>query len=47
MGMDLGSLMGGFMGMSGMNMGINPFLQMLNQAGLHQNWPGGLPGLYI
>lgn len=46
--MDMGNLMGGFMGMTGMgnmgNMGMNPFLQFLNQSGLHPNWAAGLPG---
>ncbi|XP_011297794.1 protein strawberry notch isoform X2 [Fopius arisanus] len=40
----MGNLMGSFMGMSDMNMGANPFLQLLNQSGLHQNWAAGLPG---
>ncbi|XP_066601044.1 protein strawberry notch isoform X2 [Prorops nasuta] len=34
--MEMG-LMGGFMNMAGMNMGVNPFLQLLNQ-----NWNAGL-----
>ncbi|XP_050595329.1 protein strawberry notch isoform X1 [Bombus affinis] len=38
------SLMSGFMGMPGMNMGVNPLVQLLNQNGLHPNWPGGLSG---
>ncbi|XP_063979125.1 protein strawberry notch isoform X2 [Diachasmimorpha longicaudata] len=40
----MGNFMGSFMGMSDMNMGANPFLQLLNQSGLHQNWAAGLPG---
>lgn len=39
------SLMSGFMGMPGMNMGVNPLVQLLNQNGLHPNWPGGLSGI--
>lgn len=42
--MDMNTLMGGFMGMTGMNISVNPFLQMLNPSGLQQNWPGSLPG---
>ncbi|CAK9823503.1 Protein strawberry notch homolog 1 [Anthophora retusa] len=38
------SLMSGFMGMPGMNMGVNPLVQLLNQNGLHPNWPAGLSG---
>lgn len=39
--MDLNALMGSFMGMSGMNMGVNPFVQLLNQSGMHPaNWSG-------
>ena len=42
------SLMSGFMGMPGMNMGVNPLVQLLNQNGLNPNWPAGLSGiLYI
>ncbi|KAM0733955.1 Protein strawberry notch [Formica fusca] len=40
MGMDMNALMGSFMGMPGMNMGVNPFVQLLNQSGIHPNWPG-------
>lgn len=39
------SLMSGFMGMPGMNMGVNPLVQLLNQNGLHPNWPAGLSGI--
>ncbi|XP_020285283.1 protein strawberry notch isoform X5 [Pseudomyrmex gracilis] len=39
-GMDMNALMGSFMGMPGMNMGVNPFMQLLNQSGLHPNWAG-------
>ncbi|XP_046831906.1 protein strawberry notch isoform X1 [Vespa crabro] len=42
--MEMNNLMGGFMGMAGMNMGVNPFVQFLNQSGLHPNWPAGLSG---
>ncbi|XP_011349493.1 protein strawberry notch isoform X3 [Ooceraea biroi] len=38
--MDMNALMGSFMGMPGMNMGVNPFLQFLNQSGIHPNWSG-------
>ncbi|KMQ97410.1 protein strawberry notch [Lasius niger] len=38
--MDMNALMGSFMGMPGMNMGVNPFVQLLNQSGIHPNWPG-------
>lgn len=38
------SLMSGFMAMPGMNMGVNPLVQLLNQNGLHPNWPGALTG---
>ncbi|XP_076231561.1 protein strawberry notch isoform X2 [Calliopsis andreniformis] len=38
------SLMSSFMGMPGMNMGVNPLVQLLNQNGLHPNWPAGLSG---
>lgn len=38
------SLMSGFMGMPGMNMGVNPLMQLLNQNGLHPNWAAGLSG---
>ncbi|XP_012288560.1 protein strawberry notch isoform X2 [Orussus abietinus] len=41
--MEMGNLLGGFMGM-GMNMGVNPFVQLLNQSGLHPNWSAGLSG---
>lgn len=41
----MNNLMGGFMGMAGMNMGVNPFVQFLNQSGLHPNWPAGLSGI--
>lgn len=44
LGMDM-SLMSGFMGMPGMNMGVNPLVQLLNQNGLHPNWPAGLSGI--
>ena len=44
--MDLNSLMGGFMGMAGMNMGVHPFMQFLNQGGLHPNFAAGLAGLF-
>ncbi|XP_011684968.1 PREDICTED: protein strawberry notch isoform X3 [Wasmannia auropunctata] len=40
--MDMNALMGSFMGMPGMNMGVNPFVQFLNQSGI-PNW-AGLPG---
>lgn len=43
--MDMNALMGSFMGMPGMNMGVNPFVQLLNQSGIHPNWPG-LSGIY-
>lgn len=43
-GMDM-SLMSSFMGMPGMNMGVNPLVQLLNQNGLHPNWPAGLSGI--
>lgn len=46
LGMDM-SLMSGFMGMPGMNMGVNPLVQLLNQNGLHPNWPAGLSGIFI
>lgn len=36
----MNSLMGSFMGMPGMNMGVNPFVQFLNQSGIHPNWSG-------
>ncbi|XP_012223697.1 protein strawberry notch isoform X3 [Linepithema humile] len=40
-GVDINALMGSFMGMSGMNMGVNPFVQLLNQSGMHPaNWSG-------
>lgn len=42
--MDMNALMGSFMGMPGMNMGVNPFVQLLNQGGF-PNWPG-LSGIY-
>ncbi|XP_043289667.1 protein strawberry notch isoform X2 [Venturia canescens] len=42
--MEMGNIMGGFMGMAGMNMGINPFVQLLNQSGLPPNWAAGLSG---
>ncbi|XP_012539722.1 protein strawberry notch isoform X2 [Monomorium pharaonis] len=42
--MDMNTLMGSFMGMPGMNMnmnmGVNPFVQLLNQSGIHPNWSG-------
>lgn len=38
--MDMNALMGSFMGMPGMNMGVNPFVQILNQSGIHPNWSG-------
>ncbi|XP_012140894.1 protein strawberry notch isoform X3 [Megachile rotundata] len=38
------SLMSGFMGIPGINMGVNPLVQLLNQNGLHPNWPAGLSG---
>jgi len=41
----MNALMGSFMGMSGMNMGVNPFLQLLNQSGIHPNW-AGLSGIW-
>lgn len=44
-GMDM-SLMSSFMGMPGMNMGVNPLVQLLNQNGLHPNWPAGLTSTY-
>lgn len=40
------SLMSGFMGMPGMNMGVNPLVQLLNQNGLNPNWPAGLSGIF-
>lgn len=43
--MEMGNIMGGFMGMAGMNMGINPFVQLLNQSGLPPNWAAGLSGI--
>ncbi|XP_058791168.1 protein strawberry notch isoform X2 [Phymastichus coffea] len=39
---DMNSLMGNFMGMAGMNMNMNPFMQFLNQAGMNPNWMAGL-----
>ncbi|KAH0549995.1 protein strawberry notch isoform X2 [Cotesia glomerata] len=44
--MEMGNLMGTFMGMAGMGGagGFNPFLQLLNQGGFNQNWGSGLPG---
>ncbi|XP_071638840.1 protein strawberry notch-like isoform X2 [Temnothorax longispinosus] len=39
--MDMNASMGSFMGMPGMNMGVNPFVQLLNQTGYGQpNWSG-------
>ncbi|XP_032679498.1 protein strawberry notch-like isoform X1 [Odontomachus brunneus] len=39
--MDMNALMGSFMGMPGMNMGVNPFVQFLNQSGIGgPNWSG-------
>lgn len=35
----MNALMGSFMGMPGMNMGVNPFVQLLNQSGI-TNWAG-------
>lgn len=36
----MNALMGSFMGMPGMNMGVNPFVQFLsNQSGI-PNWSG-------
>lgn len=43
MGMDLNNLLG-VMGMSGMNMGVNPFMQLLNQGVMNPNWAAGLTG---
>lgn len=43
--MDMNTLMNSFMGMPGMNMGVNPFVQLLNQGGIHPNW-SGLSGIY-
>lgn len=43
--MDMNALMGSFMGMPGMNMGVNPFIQFLNQSGIPPNW-AGLSGIY-
>lgn len=34
------------MGMAGMNMGVNPFVQLLNQGGLPPNWANGLSGMF-
>ena len=45
MGMDMSNLMGGFMGMTGMNMGVNPLMHLLNQSGGMPNF-GGLTGLF-
>lgn len=42
--MEMNNLMGGFMGIPGMNVGANPFVQLLNQSGLHPNWASGLTG---
>lgn len=36
----MNALMGSFMGMPGMNMGVNPFIQFLNQSGIPPNWSG-------
>lgn len=33
--------------MTGMNMGINPFMQFFNQSGLHPNWSAGLSGVFF
>lgn len=41
----MNTLMGSFMGMPGMNMGVNPFVQFLNQSGIPPNW-SGLSGIY-
>jgi len=43
--MDINALMGSFMGMPGMNVGVNPFIQFLNQSGIHPNW-SGLSGIH-
>ena len=48
--MEMGNIMGGFMGMAGMNMGnmgVNPFVQLLNQSGLPPNWAAGLSGMCL
>lgn len=45
--MDINALMGSFMGMTGMNMGVNPFMQLLNQGGMHSaNWSGILSDIH-
>lgn len=44
MGMDMNNLLGGILGMSGMNMGVNPFMQLLNQGAMNPNWAAGLTG---
>lgn len=42
----MNALMGSFMSMPGMNMGVNPFVQLLNQSGIGgPNWTG-LSGIY-
>lgn len=45
--MDMNNLLGGILGMSGMNMGVNPFMQLLNQGAMNPNWAAGLTGLLI
>lgn len=46
LGMDINAFMGSLMGMPGMNMGVNPFVQFLNQSGIGgPNW-SGLSGIY-
>lgn len=43
--MDMNAFMGNFMAMPGMNMGVNPFIQFLNQSGIAPNW-SGLSGIH-
>lgn len=43
--MDVNSLMGNFMGMPGMNMNMNPFMQFLNQSGINPSWMAGLASM--
>ncbi|XP_034947420.1 protein strawberry notch isoform X2 [Chelonus insularis] len=43
--MDMGNFMNNVMNMASMNMGgMNPFVQFLNNSGLHPNWASSLPG---
>ncbi|XP_011502559.1 PREDICTED: protein strawberry notch [Ceratosolen solmsi marchali] len=45
--MDINKFMGNFIGMTGFNMNINPFMQFLNQTDINPNWMSGLTGKSI